>query len=180
MEAFDAIATKLETRQFDNRQVPSEVKSKVLESARLTGSSNNTQHWRFILIDGPGGVERLASDSTTGSWVRGANFAVLILTNPKVSGHMIDAGRAIQDMQLAAWDMGVGSGIFTGFQQDKLRKDYDIPQDLTPTAALGFGYPAVKKSGKKKKRSPLDQIAFSQKFGQPLKLGEDEGGSAGV
>jgi nitroreductase len=94
VDTIDAIATKLETRQFDQKKVPDEVKMKVLESARLTGSSNNTQHWRFILLDDPQILARLAEDSTTGPWVKGANFAILILTDPKVNGHMIDAGRA--------------------------------------------------------------------------------------
>jgi len=62
MDTIDAIATKLETRQFDLKKVPDEVKMKVLEAARLTGSSNNTQHWRFILLDDPQGVSRLADE----------------------------------------------------------------------------------------------------------------------
>ncbi|MDH2900365.1 MAG: nitroreductase family protein [archaeon] len=170
MDAFDAIATKLETRQFDKKEVSRDVKRKVLEAARLTGSSNNTQHWRFILLEDAKSINCLAEDATTGPWVKGANFAVLILANPQVNGYMIDVGRALQDMQLTAWNLGIGSGIFTGFNQDKLRQDFAIPQNLVPAAALGFGYPAVKKSGKKKKRNPLNQIAYSEKFGQALAL----------
>lgn len=171
MDTLEAIATKLETRQFDGKKVPDEIKLKVLEAARLTGSSSNTQHWRFILLDDPKSIGLLALDSTTGQWVKGANFAVIILTDPKVNGHMIDAGRALQDMQLAAWNSGVGSGIFTGFNQDKLKQDFGIPPNLVPAAALGFGYPAVKKSGKRKNRNPLNQIAYSGKYGESLKIG---------
>ncbi len=171
MDTFDAIQTKLETRQFlPDKKVPSEVIRKVLEAARLTGSSNNTQHWRFILLAESKDVAKLAEDSTTGPWVRTASFAVLILANPKVNGHMIDVGRALQDMQLAAWNLGIGSGIFTGFNQEKLRKDFAIPDDLVPAAALGFGYASEKKTGKKKKRQPLEQVAFSGKHGQPLSI----------
>jgi nitroreductase len=170
LNTIEAIATKLETRQFDGKQVPDEVKSKVLEAARLTGSSSNTQHWRFILVDNSNALGRLADDSTTGGWVRGASFAVFILTDPKVNGHMIDAGRALQDMQLAAWDLGVGSGVYTGFNQEKLRHDFAIPSNLVPSACVGFGYQAQKKSGKRKKRNPLNQIAYSEKYGNPLNL----------
>jgi nitroreductase len=168
LDTFDAISTKLETRQFDKKEVSRDVKRKILEAARLTGSSNNTQHWRFILLEDPKSIAQLAEDSTTGSWVKGANFAVIILANPQVNGHMIDVGRALQDMQITAWNFGVGSGIFTGFNQEKLRQDFSIPGNLVIAAALGFGYQAQKKSGKKKKRNPLDQIAYSEKYGQPL------------
>jgi nitroreductase len=170
LDTFDVIATKLETRQFDSKEVSRDVKRKVLEAARLTGSSSNTQHWRFILLEDRNSINRLAEDSTTGPWVKGANFAVIILANPQVNGHMIDVGRALQDMQLAAWNLGIGSGIFTGFNQEKLKKDFAIPENFVPAAALGFGYPATKKSGKKKKRNALNQIAYSGKFGQDLTL----------
>jgi nitroreductase len=165
MDAFDCITTKLEVRQFKDQPVPADVKSKVLEAARLTGSSNNTQHWRFILVQDRQSLNRLAEDSTTGGWVKGANFAVIVLTNPKVNGHLIDAGRAVQDMQLAAWDMGVGSGIFTGVNVEKIRSDFGVPEELQPSAFLGFGYPAKKITGKRKKRNPLSEVAFIDKFG---------------
>jgi nitroreductase len=168
METLDAIKTKVEVRQFSDKPVPSEVKSKILEAARMTGSSSNTQHWRFILVQEKQDVSLLASDSTSGKWVAGANFAVIILTNPSVPGHSIDAGRALQDMQLAAWDSGVGSGIFTGVNAEKLRKDFGIPSELEPTAFLGFGYPMKKVTGKKKRRNPLSEIAFLEIFGNTL------------
>ena len=94
----------------------------------------NTQHWRFIIVQDKGNLKRLADDSTTGPWVAGCDFAVIILTDPKVPGHVIDGGRVLQDMQLAAWSMGVGSGIFTGVKEDKLRKDFAIPQELEVTS----------------------------------------------
>src|SRR5579883_2983827 len=151
MDTFDCIVTKLDVRQFDGtKHVPADVKSKVLEAARLTGSSNNVQHWRFILLQEKENIEKLAQDSTTGGWVRGADFAVMVLTNPKVSGHMIDAGRVVQDMQLAAWNYGVASGI---------------PDDLHPTAFVGFGYPAKKITGRRKRRNPLAEIVFVERFG---------------
>ncbi len=51
MDAFECIATKLEVREFASQSVPSEIRLKVLEAARLTGTGLNTQHWRFILVD---------------------------------------------------------------------------------------------------------------------------------
>ncbi|MCL5067914.1 MAG: nitroreductase family protein [Thaumarchaeota archaeon] len=154
----------MEVREFSkSRPVPADVKSKILEAARLTGSSMNTQHWRFIIVQE--NLKQLADDSRTGAWVAGCDFAVIILTNPKVPGHVIDGGRVLQDMQLAAWNVGVGSGIFTGVKEDKLRKDFAIPKELDVTAVAGFGYPARNVTGKKKNRKPLDEIAFNEKFG---------------
>lgn len=44
MDTFECIITKLDVREFSNQDVPSEIRSKVLEAARLTGTGLNTQH----------------------------------------------------------------------------------------------------------------------------------------
>jgi nitroreductase len=102
MDTFECITTKLDVREFSTEDVPVEVMSKVLEAARLSGTGLNTQHWRFILVNNK--QKMLADDSTSGSWVSGANFAIIVLTNPEYNFHLIDAGRVVQNMQLTAWN----------------------------------------------------------------------------
>jgi nitroreductase len=165
MDTFQCITTKLEIREFSTRDVPSEISLMILEAARLTGTGLNTQHWRFILVNNKQNLKTLAGDSTSGNWVAGANFAVIILTNPDYNFHLIDAGRVLQNMQMAAWNQGVGSGLFTGIQEEKLRNDFGIPRELSPTVVLGFGYPARQLTGKRKKRLPLDKLVYYEKYG---------------
>ena len=43
MDAFECVATKLDIREFSSKEVPREIKLKVLEAARLTGTGLNTQ-----------------------------------------------------------------------------------------------------------------------------------------
>jgi nitroreductase len=169
MDAFDCIRTKLDIREFSPQKVPHEIKSKVLEAARLTGTGLNTQHWRFILVEDKQNLENLAKDSTSGKWIDGCNFAIIILTNPKYHFHLIDAGRVIQNMQLAAWNFKVCSGIFTGIDRDSFRKDYDIPEELNISAVIGFGYPARKITGERKDRTTLDSLVYIEKYGVPSK-----------
>jgi nitroreductase len=169
MDAYDCIRTKLDLRDFDSaRKIPSDAKMKILESARLTGSAMNSQHWRFILVQTRDRLKTLADDSTTGSWVRGADFAVIVLTGEKRGFALIDAGRVVQDMQLAAWNLGIISCIFTGMNQTALRKDFSIPEGLVASVVVGFGYPAKKITGAKKKRKPLTELAFVESYGKPF------------
>jgi nitroreductase len=165
MDAFECIATKLEVREFSTQKVPSEIRSKILEAARLTGTGMNTQHWRFILVEKKDNLKKLAEDSTSGSWVAGANFAVIVLTNPQYGFHLIDTGRVLQNMQLTAWNQGVGSGLFTGIREDKLRGDFAIPKELSPSVTIGFGYPARKLTGKRKNRLPINELVYYEKYG---------------
>jgi len=168
MDTFDCIRTKLDVREFySGRKVPAEAKMKILEAARLTGSGMNSQHWRFILVQTPERLKTLADDSTTGSWVRGADFAVIVLIAEKHGFERIDAGRAVQDMQLAAWNLGVVSCIYTGFNQTAMRKDFSLPQSMVASVVVGFGYPAKRVTGAKKNRKSMKELVFIQTYGQP-------------
>ena len=164
METQKTILTKLDVRQFEPKNVPDDVKLRVLEAARATGTGVNRQHWKFILVQSRESIKRLAEDSTSGGWVAGANFAVIVLTDPQLGFHLIDAGRAVQDMQLAAWDQGVISGLYTGMKDDRMRGDFAIPSELKATVVVGFGYPTRKILGRKNRR-PLAELAFVDKYG---------------
>lgn len=169
MDAYNCIRTKLDLREFDStRKIPSEAKMKILESARLTGSAMNSQHWRFILVQTTEQLKTLAEDSTTGNWIRGANFAVIVLTGEKHGFELIDAGRVIQDMQITAWNLGIVSCIFTGVNQTALRRDFAIPQNLVASVVTGFGYPAKRITGAKKNRKPLTELVFMEDYGKPF------------
>jgi nitroreductase len=170
MDTFECITTKLEVREFSTQDVPSEIRSKVLEVARLSGTGLNSQHWRFILVENKQNLKKLAEDSTSGGWVRGASFAVIVLTNPEYNFHLIDAGRVAQNMQLAAWNHEVGSGLFTGIREEKLRSDFEIPNELSPTIIVGFGYPARKLTGMRKNRLPVDKLVYYEKYGNSNKV----------
>ncbi len=167
MEAFDCIATKLDIREYGNEDVPANIRLDILEAARLTGTGLNTQHWRFILVKNKDNLKKLAEDSTSGKWVAGSNFAIIVLTNPKYGFHMLDAGRVLQNMQLAAWDKGIGSGLFTGVKEEKLKEDFAIPMHLHPAVIVCFGYPVRKLTGKRKNRLPQDDLVFYEKYGSP-------------
>lgn len=168
MDTCECIKTKLDIHDFSSRTVPADLKLKILEAGRLTGSERNSQHWRFILVQERQSLERLAEDSITGKWVNAADFAIIVLTDPRYKFSALDSGRAVQDMQLAAWNYGVASGIFTGIKAEELRKDFNIPREINPTVVAGFGYPARKLVGKKN-RKPLEDVAFLDKYGNNLK-----------
>jgi nitroreductase len=169
MDTFEAIRTKLESREYSQKRVPADVKRKVLEAARLTASGMNYQEWKLVLVQEPARLRKLAEDSTTGQWVASTNFAVIVLTDPKYNFNTFDAGRVIQDMQLAAWNYGVSSRIFTGFNKELMQKDFGLPPNLSLTVVVGFGYPAKRVIGRKN-RLPLNEIAFEDRYGQKLAL----------
>ena len=169
MDVMEAIRTRLDIKEYSNEPVSNEVKREILDAGRMSSSGFNAQHWRFILVDDKDKIGRLAEISITGKWVAGANFAVILLTDPSYPFHVIDAGRALTNMQLAAWSRGVASSIFTGYDEAAMRREFGIPNNLAITAVIGFGYPARRIKGRKN-RKPLNEVAFHNHYGSPLRL----------
>lgn len=165
INTVDCIATKLDIREFSQENVSPSIISTILNSARYSGSGLNTQHWRFIVIKEKNNIKKLSEDSTSGQWIVGANFAIILLTDPNYGFHLLDAGRVIQNMQLSAWENGVGSGIYTGVRDEKMRTDFKIPSNLSISAVLGFGFPKKSITGKRKNRKPLSELAYNEVYG---------------
>lgn len=172
MDVTEAIRTRLDIREFADEPVADETKRAILEAARLAPSGKNLQHWAFVLVDDPEGIERLAEASTSGRWVHGADFAVVVLTDPQYPYHEIDAGRALTYMQFEAWNQGVASCIYTGFDEGDMQTLLDYPSSMTVTLVAGFGHPTkpVDSFAGAKDRAPLSEIAHHGSYGQNLSL----------
>lgn len=165
MDVIEALTHRLEVRDYADEPVDGHVVRTVLDAARLSPSGKNHQHWRFVVIEGDD-LGTLAQLSTTGTWITDAAFAVVVCTDPTLSYHQLDAGRAITHMQLAAWAHGVGSCIYTGFDDAKMHEFLAVPEAYDVTAVVGFGYPAGTGRGRKN-RNPLSAVAFQGRFGEP-------------
>ena len=168
MDVLDAIDSRLEVREYRDEPVDLDTIRTILTAGQQAPSGRNLQHWRFILVRDADTLATLADRSPTGSWIADADFAVVICTDPSLPYHDIDAGRALTHMQLAAWALEVGSCIFT-VDQPSVDDLLDIPADYHLSLVAGFGRPAADVIGRKD-RVPLAEIAFSDRFGEPLSL----------
>lgn len=172
MDVSDAIETRLELRDYTDKLVDVETIRRILNAARLAPSGKNVQHWAFILVDKSDGIAQLARISTSGQWIREADFAVVILTDPAYGYHEIDAGRAVTYMQFEAWNQGVGSCIYTGFDDDRMREFLEYPADLVATLVAGFGHPS--RPGEtfsgRKDRASLAELVHHGTYGNPLAI----------
>src|SRR4051794_26202592 len=106
MDAYLAIVSRRETRDYAARALTPECERRILEAGRVAGSSKNRQKWTFVVIRDDAAIERLARAVWEPANVRGAAFVVAVVTH---GGPGMDAGRAAQNMMLAAWADGVGS-----------------------------------------------------------------------
>ena len=68
-------------------------------------------------------------------------------------------------MQLAAWDLGVGSCIASIYEPHKARAILGAPDELQFDTAISFGYPAqVLAAPRAGGRKPLDEVVRWEKW----------------
>jgi len=90
-------------------------------AGRRSQSSKNNQPWQFIAIREKSTLKAISNRHLCRS-PGGAVLAVAILVPAQTSAFqaLFDAGQAAAYMQLAAWELGVGSGWHRSMSRTKL------------------------------------------------------------
>jgi len=144
MEVSEAIRMKRAVRKFKDEPLPEDIIYAILNAGRRSQSSKNTQPWQLIAIQDKAILKALSECGTWAGHLAGAALGVAILTpDPSEKFQtMFDAGQAAAYMQLAAWELGVGSVPASIYEPGKAREILGFPEDLHLRIALSFGYPA--------------------------------------
>jgi len=144
MEVTAAIRTKRAVREFAATPLPVELVRQILNAGRRAQSSKNTQPWQFIAIQDRPTLERLSKLGTYANHLAGAALGVALVTpDPGQRWSILfDAGQAAAYMQLAAWDLGIGSCLATIYDLDAARALLGFPSEMVCHVAVSFGYPA--------------------------------------
>jgi nitroreductase len=140
--AYETIISKRDTRAFEPRLVPEETVRRIVQAGRMAGSSKNTQPCRFVIIDS---TEQLAAIATCGDfagWLPNAPLAVAVALTEEGTRQEFDAGRAAQNMMVAAWGEGVSSCPVSIHHVDCGREKLGLPEGWRVGVVVGFGYPS--------------------------------------
>ncbi|TMI99273.1 MAG: nitroreductase [Bacillati bacterium ANGP1] len=167
MDVFDAVRTVLAVRSYKEKPVPRDIIRRIVEAGRLTGSSMNGQPWHFVVVEDRDTLRQLGRLARSGPYIAQASLAVVVAIE-KTRYAVSDASRAIQSMILTAWSEGVGSNWVGFLGLTEVKPLLGIPDDLDVLAILPFGYPAQALGRGKKRRKPLSQVAYRERFGHPF------------
>jgi nitroreductase len=140
VDVFLAIASKREVRAYTDRALPEEAVRRLLEAGRLAGSSRNRQARRFVVLR-DGVLECAAPTVHVPDNLLGAALAVAIVVRGK-GPTSFDAGRAAQNMMLAASGDGIGSCPNGVADAEALAAILGQSDDEQVATVLSFGYPA--------------------------------------
>lgn len=144
---LDELRGVRQTRTFTDEPVSDDDLERLLEIARWTGSSRNTQPWHFIVIRDRellDKVSRVRGDLIV--WAGGAPLAIALVIDPdwEISG-AFDEGRLTERLMIAARLLGLGAGTAwygDETQQAAAKELLGIPQHLTARSLVAIGHPA--------------------------------------
>lgn len=168
MDLFDAIKNRRSIRRFEDRPVPEDLIIKIIEAGQWAPSACNRQDWKFIIVDSAEVKEKLLSE-TTAHFVGKAPLLIFVVysnrtDNLEYKDHLLSAAMAIQNMQLAAHALGVGSCCVNNLPvKSRLKKILNIPRHYDPVSLVCLGFPeAVPKPLKRKEN--LNEIISRNGF----------------
>ncbi len=140
MDAYLAIASRRDQRRYEPEPLPDEVVTRILDAGRLAGSGSNRQPWTFVVVESRDRVEALAKGVYAPGNVLGAGLVVGVAVSGK-GPVSFDAGRAAQNMLLAAWNEGVASCPNGIADRDAVSAALGLSDDEAPAIVLTFGRP---------------------------------------
>ena len=170
MNVAEAIRLKRAIRQFSLQPLPGEAVAAILNAGRRAQSSKNSQPWHFVVVRERATLEALSKLGTYASHLAGAALAVAIVTPDPAQrwSIMFDAGQSAGYMQLAAWELGIGSCLATIYETGPAKALLGLPDGLHLHVAISFGYPAsepARPAGPKRSgRRPMDDVVHWEKW----------------
>lgn len=162
MDAYDAIITKRDTRDYDGRPIEEEHLERILRAARMAGSSKNEQPIRLIVIRDAAQKARLAECGDFTSHLPGSPLVIVVVRFE--GSRPFDAGRTAQNMMICANALGIASCPVGIQHDDAAREVLGLPQEMIVAMAITFGYPTGGRAqGRGERRLPLgDFVAWEQ------------------
>lgn len=155
-----------------------------LEAARLAPSADNSQPWRFLVLDDLDLKQRFCDEVFSGiyfvsKFAKKAPVLIVILAQLNIIAHrvgkqiqnihfhLLDIGISGEHIVLQAEELGLGTCWIGWFNTRKARKVLKIPREYKIVSLISMGYYEQKPS-KLKKRKELDEIVWFNDIGRKM------------
>jgi nitroreductase len=148
----DEIARRWSPRVFEkDRAVEREKIMALLEAARWAPSCFNEQPWRYLVFDGSdaGAMARARACLVEGNaWALEAPVLMISVARDNFSYNekpnrtaQHDVGLASENLVLQAVELGLVTHQMAGFDLERARKEFGVPEGFTLLAMIAVGYP---------------------------------------
>jgi nitroreductase len=163
-DTYEDILRLRAKRVYQDRPVDPEDMMRILEAARWTGSSKNSQNWAFIVVTDPEQKERLASAGQFTRPIANAPATIAIVEEP--GGYEFDSGRVAQNIMLAADAIGVATCPITLHRDTLAAEVLGLPAGARCRYAIALGYPSPEQPPSNYGgRKPLEDLVRRDRYG---------------
>jgi nitroreductase len=173
MDVFKAIKGRRSVRAFTDEPVSEEEIMKIIDAARWAPSAGNIQPWEFIVVQDAKTKRGLVETALDQTFIQEAPVVIVVCANPKRSSRrygsrgaslycLQDTAAAIQNINLAAYALGLATCWVGAFEEEKARRVLNLPDNLRPVAIIPVGQPAEKPT--LSPRRPLSEVVHREVF----------------
>jgi nitroreductase len=177
-ELLDLIKRRQSQRSYTNRPIEKEKLLHCIEAARLAPSANNSQPWKFIIVDDPvlkNAVAELAGTKMIQINQFAIQAPVLVAVVREKTNLTTVIGRALKDKNYPLIDIGITTAQFClqataeglstcilgWFDEKKIKELLHIPKDLRLELIILVGYPPANDIRKKKRKETSQILSYN-------------------
>ncbi len=177
---FEVLHKRRSIRRYKPYDIPDSDIEKILDAARLAPSTNNSQTWRFIVVKNPA-IKALLGQPPQQNFIRHASAIIVVLgmqqrsccPGNRARWYLQDPMIATEHIVLAATALGYGTCWIATYESrppefiQQVKTTLEIPDTADIVVLVAIGVPD--EDPPSRSRKPLDEIAFSEKYGVPWK-----------
>jgi nitroreductase len=150
METLQAIHKRCSLKaHISSRSIEPEKIEVILEAGSLAPSARNNQPWRFVVVQDKQKIEELTKAFSESNQVIRVAPVILLTCARAVDDvirdgreyYLFDVGLAVENMVLAASDLGLVTHLMTAFDEAQVKQMLNIPEDVRVVVATPLAYP---------------------------------------
>lgn len=183
MNVKEAIYQRRALRSLESFEVDQQLILDLAESASLAPSCFNNQPWRFIFTYDQEVLKELYTAlNPQNNWAFTSPLIVTVFTKEdldcQIKGRnyaLLDTGISVGFMLLRATEIGLIAHPIAGYDEDKVKKILDIPEDMKVILLIIFGKKAKEVSSiltdkqkereiKRPERLPINEFVYINKY----------------
>jgi nitroreductase len=174
MDFLELAKQRCTTRAFIDKQIDKDDLDRILSAGRVAPTACNKQPQRIIVVQRQDNILKVQKAyQTFGSQCilivcQDKRNALIRPFDEKCSGDL-DIGIICDHIMLAARELNIGSVMVGLFDPRIIRKEFNIPEYIEPTALLILGYPAkgfLSSERHKTERKPLEDTVMYESYSE--------------
>ncbi len=166
MKVLEAIKMRRSVREFTDQEIPEAAVDALIDALLWAPSAGNLQSRKFFFVSGQEVKKALARAALGQRFIAAAPLVVVACLDRRIAVRygdrgvnlyaIQDAAASIENMMLAARDLGLGSCWVGAFNEFDVAEVLEVPGHLRPVAIVPVGYPAATPPGAPR-RVPRDE-----------------------